>query len=287
MNFLLMAGLLCLASLKVTVQTTLTRVSIRNTTDVVLYNMMVFFTIGGVYLLINGATLPSASTLVLSLLYGLFSALFQLLYTACLKAGPVSLTVMISNFSIGITTLFGIFYYHETLTPVNLLGFAAITGSLILSADLKHTLRQKFSKKWLLMSLTTMVINGIACVVSAIHSNKMPEANNTFMAVSYTFGGILMLLYWLLRRKTEPETVALTWKKLLPMASVGGILCLYLPLYLIGVRVFDVSIFYPVVNAGSSTLISILGIFLFKDRLKPSQIAGLVLGTLSIILLTL
>lgn len=287
MRYLLLAALLCLASLKVTIQSSLSRRFLQNTTDVVVYNMAVFFTIGGVYLIINGATLPSAGTLIISLIYGLLSVLFQMLYTAALKCGPVSLTVMISNFSIGITTLFGILYYHETLTTVNILGFVAITASLILSADLKSASKQKFSGKWLLMSLSTLFLNGFACVVSALHSNMMPEANNTFMAISYTFGGVLLLIFWLFRRRTEPETIPLKPARILPLMSVGAVLCIYLPLYLRGVQLFDVSIYYPVINAGSSTLISVIGIFLFKDKLNPMQIAGLLLGTLSIILLTI
>lgn len=287
MGYLILGALLCLAALKVTIQSSITRRFLRNTTDVVFYNMMVFFTIGGFYLIVNGATLPGIGTLILSLIYAVFSALFQILYTTALKCGPVSLTVMISNFSIGITTLFGILYYKETLSPINLLGFVTITASLLLSADLKTAKTQKISGKWLAISLITLLLNGLACVVSALHSNTYPTANNTFMAVSYTSGGIFMLLYWLIRRKTEPDTVEKRPTRILAMMSVGAVLCIYLPLYLRGVQIFDVSIFYPVINAGSSTVISILGIILFKDKLKPGQILGLILGTLSIALLTL
>ena len=98
---------------------------------------------------------------------------------------------------------------------------------------------------------------------------------------------ILLLIFWLFRRRTEPETIPLKPARILPLMSVGAVLCIYLPLYLRGVQLFDVSIYYPVINAGSSTLISVIGIFLFKDKLKPMQIAGLLLGTLSIILLTI
>jgi drug/metabolite transporter (DMT)-like permease len=249
--------------------------------------MVVFFTIGGVYLLINGTNLPTTTTLIFALVYSVFSALFQLLYTASLKCGPVSLTVMISNFSIGITTLFGILYYKETLTTVNILGFVAITASLLLSADLKSSTKEKISGKWLAMTIVTMILNGVACIVSALHSNMIPEGNNAFMALSYSFGGIFLLIYFLFRRKTEPETIHKNPKTILSMMSVGAVLCVYLPLYLTGVRLFDISIFYPVINAGSSTMISVIGILLFKDKLKPVQIAGLILGTLSIVLLTL
>ena len=107
------------------------------------------------------------------------------------------------------------------------------------------------------------------------------------MAWSYTSGGIFMLLYFLIRRRSEAETVEKRPSRILAMMSVGAVLCIYLPLYMRGVQIFDVSIFYPILNAGSSTLISVLGIFLFKDKLKPGQIAGLILGTLSIVLLTL
>ena len=287
MRYLLLAALLCLASLKVTIQSSLTRRLLRSTSDVVFYNMVVFFTIGGVYLLINGTNLPTTTTLIFALVYSVFSALFQLLYTASLKCGPVSLTVMISNFSIGITTLFGILYYKETLTTVNILGFVAITTSLLLSADLKSSTKEKISGKWLAMTIVTMILNGVACIVSALHSNMIPEGNNAFMALSYSFGGIFLLIYFLFRRKTEPETIHKNPKTILSMISVGAVLCVYLPLYLTGVRLFDISIFYPVINAGSSTMISVIGILLFKDKLKPVQIAGLILGTLSIVLLTL
>ena len=53
--YLLMLVTLVLACLKVTIQGTLTRTFLKNTTDMIFYNMLVFFLIGAVYLV---ATLP-------------------------------------------------------------------------------------------------------------------------------------------------------------------------------------------------------------------------------------
>ena len=53
MEYLILSALLCLAAAKVSIQSALTRRFLRNTTDVVFYNMVVFFTIGGFYLIVN------------------------------------------------------------------------------------------------------------------------------------------------------------------------------------------------------------------------------------------
>lgn len=286
--YLLMLVTLVLACLKVTIQGTLTRTFLKNTTDMIFYNVLVFFLIGAVYLVATLPGFPSWVTVGYAVFFGLFGAGFQILYTMALKAGPVSVTVLITSLSVGITTIFGLFHYHEHLAVPGILGLICLAASLLLSVNLREARRSRFSGKWLLLSVGAMVCNGLTGVITKLHGDAPGHSgNNAYMAVAYLVGGLMLLAIWLTHRRKEPQTVPTAPKYILSMLSVGVVLCIYLPLYLYVMQLFDVSVFFPVQSAGSTTLISLTGILLFKDRLKPAQYVGLALGAAAVVLLAL
>ena len=155
MGFVILFLAILSGTAKVILQSRLTRTVLSNITDVALYNAIVSFGIGVIFFIQNGLTCSKMTVLFFALAYSIFNSLYELLYTIALKCGPVSITAMLSNFSLVFTVLFGVLYFHETLSFINIIGFIFFSIALIFSADLKNTLREKISMKWFFATIGT------------------------------------------------------------------------------------------------------------------------------------
>lgn len=290
MKYLMLSAIVILACAKITIQGSITKNHLRNTTDVLFYNTVVFAGIAAVYIVLNGFNLPSRVTLIMGILYGLGNAAFQAVYTNAIKIGPVSITVLINNFSLAISTIFGITYFKETLSAFNIAGFAVLIISFFMSVDFSAN-NKGFNIKWFILALLTMIIAGTNNIVLKLQKEwvKPANENTSMMMVTYLSGMIFLILFMSIWKavKKEKRTVDVGVKSIGEMLSVAAVLCLHMPLFMTGVNYFSSAVYFPIVNAGTTTLISFIGVLLFKDRLNAKQIWGIVLGIGSIVLLTI
>ncbi|NLG37365.1 MAG: hypothetical protein GX549_05065, partial [Clostridiales bacterium] len=65
--------------------------------------------------LANRLTVPSLYSVIGGVLYGVISALFQILYAREISTGPASIAVLINSFSNVIPILAGILFWRENL----------------------------------------------------------------------------------------------------------------------------------------------------------------------------
>lgn len=277
-----------LGAAKVLLQSRVTRTLLSNSTDFVLYNAIVFLEVGTVYVLINGLSIPNGRVMLYALLYSVFNSVFQIMYSTAVKNGPVSISALLSYFSVVFTALFGFVHFHEALTALKLIGFVFFAASLILSADLKNAFKQKMSMKWLLSALGAAFTNGTATIVMTLYGKEFGTENNVaFLTVSFLVGGLMLLLLCGIVGSRKKRTVELTAKNTLSMLSVAAVLCAYLPIMMYGVRLFPSTVFFPVLNVGIISFVTVGGLVIFRDRINKTQFIGLLFGMGAIVMLAM
>lgn len=288
-QYLILIPMVFLAVGKVLLQGMISRTYLKNTTDSALYNLIIFGSMAVLYFVFGGFRLPSLHILPYGILYGLMIAGFQIFYTLALQRGPVSHTALIVTFNLAFAISFGILYCDEKLTTLHVLGLICIFLSLVLTIDFKQAKHHQFDIVWFLQSLAAMFMNGIASIVLKLQKLTYPAEDMGMLLTAYVSGAFA--LYLVIRCFThvwkQPRMMALNLSRLSIILSCSLLLGAYLLLYSIGAGVIPSVVFFPVVNIAPSTVISLFGIFVFKDHLTHQQIFSLIFGIAATLLLCL
>lgn len=288
-QYLIFVPLIFLACGKVLLQSMISRSYLKNATDVTLYNCIVFGGMTVIYLVMNGFNMPHPMIFLYGSAYGLILAAYQVAYTLALQRGAVSHTVLIVSFNNVFTIAFGILYCNETIGIINIIGLVCMFLSLLLTVDFQQAKHHKFDLGWFLLALAAMIINGISNVILKIQKMSIPNQDLGMLLITYFCGTAGLFLFYLFQSKVKKQKrqVALLRSRVMLMLTVSAILGAYFVLYLIGVGNIPAVVFFPVVNIAPTTLISIFGIFVFKDRLSNQQKWSIAFGIAATILLCL
>lgn len=287
LQYLILIPMIMLAVAKVLLQRMISRTYLKNTTDSAVYNMIIFGGMTVMYFVVGGFRLPSLHILPYGILYGLMIAGFQVCYTLALKCGPVSHTALIVAFSLAFAVSFGIIYCDETMTILHIAGLICIFLSLVLTIDFKQTKQHKFNLSWFLLSLAAMTMNGTASIIVKLQKMSYPDEDMGMLLTAYAAGTILLYLVirYFTNVKKEPQAMLLNRSRILVMLSSSVFLGAYLFLFSVGTGTIPAVVFFPVVNIAPTTVISLFGIFVYKDTLSRQQVFSLAFGIAATVLL--
>ena len=288
-HYLLFIPLVLLASSKVLLQGMISRNYLKNATDVTLYNSMVFGGMTVIYLVLNGMNIPNPRLLPYGIAYGLLLAAYQVFYTLAFQRGPVSHTALIVTFNNVFAITFGILYCNETLSLINIIGLAAMLLSLVLTVDFKQSKAHQFSFTWFILSLSAMTVMGISNIILKLQKMTVPGSDISMLLITYFFGTVGLFLFYLFQSKVlkQKKMVILLRSRVIAIMTVSVILGAYFILYMLGVGSIPSVVFFPVVNIAPTTMISVFGILVFKDRLSLQQKWSMFFGITATVLLCL
>lgn len=294
LQFVMILALVVLGCTKVTLQGRVSRKHIRNTADSVLFNAQLFFAMAAVMALIFPIGGIGWSGIVLALLGALGTFLFQTCYALGLKSGPVSLTVLLVNFSVLFITAFSIFFFHERLYLSQLIGIIFLLVSMVLSVK-KDDRDCGVSGKWIALTFAAMLATSAASVFMKIfvknHSAEIENSENTFVVLMYAFASVMAFAYYLFAAhvgKKEKNTYGF-WNRsvLLFVLLISIALGLYQKFYVIGLGNIDGAFMFPTYAGLQSLGMTVIGILFFRDRLSLRQKIGIVCGIACVVLMNL
>ena len=288
-QYLILIPMIGLAVAKVLLQGMISRTYLKNSTDSVLYNFIVFCGMSVLYLLFSGFRLPSLHILPYGALYGLMLAGYQIFFTLALQRGPVSHTTLIVTFNIGFSVCFGVLYCGETLRLTNVVGLVCIFLSLLLTIDFNQAKQHKFDIIWFVLSLIATTANGISSIVLKLQKMTYPGEDMGMLLAAYVAGSsVLALAYWFFTCvRKQPKMVVMHPSRVSMMLCSSLVMSIHLILFSKGAGLVPAVAFFPIANIAPTTVISLFGIFVFKDRLTRQQVFSLVFGIAATLLLCL
>ena len=248
----------------------------------------------------------SAFTVWLALLFGAVVCLQQLTLLLALSKGPLSYTMVIVAMSTLITALSGVFFWHEHLRAVQLVGIVLMVLCLVLSVKREpkksgESGGRRLSAVWLLLALLAMAFNGGVGILQKTHQSSAHKAElPAFLFVAFAFCAVFSVFCYLFltiraRGKRQEagaeESTARSphfSRNLIVLFLLSGVcvaLCHCINLYLSGV--VAAAVFFPIVNGGALMLTTLASLLLFHERLSLTQWLGLALGAVATLLLCL
>ena len=212
------------------------------------------------------------------------AALFSLLAIAC---GSLSLTSLITSYSLIIPTIYGMMFLKEKVSSFLIVGLFLLMISLFLINFVKGDKSSgKITLKWLIYVAIAFFGNGMCSAVQKVQQVDFEGKYKAEFMVLSLFIVVLVLLVAALF--TEKQTFTASVKKgILPIALCGianGAVNLFV---MILSNRMSASVMFPLVSAGSIVLTYFISRFWYKEKLTTMQNIGFVLGVASVIFLNL
>lgn len=225
-----------------------------------------------------GYSLAFAGSYCFALVFGLLA----------IKVGPLSLTSLLTSFSLLIPTFYGIVALNEQTSMLLYLGLALLLAALVLINFEKKGEEKKITLRWVIYILLGFVGNGMCSTVQKIQQiNQAGLYKSEFMIVAL---GISVLAVSAIAIFTERKQIVPAIKKgavcFIPCGLANGIVN-FLVIYLSAPGRMAASVMFPVISGGGIVLTFLISLFIYKEKLSKWQLIGSGLGLISVVLLNL
>ena len=283
MSLLIITILCSLAASKVIVQGKFSKSLIQNDADTLFFNTGVFLTTAIIFCWkIIGC---SPEIIPYSLIIAILTIAFQFFYTKSLTTGNVSVIVLIINLSMIIPTLFSYFFYNESLSLPRIIGIAFTIVALVLCPAQNN--KKTSDKKWLILALLASIsTSGISVTQKIFNSTYLAPQKEAFLAISYVFAFVFsLILLAIMKTKGTKPTIKLEKRYFISASLIGIILAVHGWLTNYSITVIEGTLLFPFSCGGTILLSTIVGVVLFKDKLTPKQILGVIFGIVAVVLM--
>lgn len=203
-----------------------------------------------------------------------------------IKTGPLSLSSLISAYSLIIPTFYGLIALGESVNLWLICGIILLVASVFfINMESKGT-QKKITLKWIIFIFLTFLCNGLCNVVQKIQQiNSGGLYKSEFMIMALA---IAIVALFVAAIATEKKAVPRNLKKGFGYYTVCGVVngaANYLILVL--ANKMPASVMYPVISAGGVVLAALVAVFIYKEKLSSVQWLGMFLGTLAIVVLNI
>ena len=200
-----------------------------------------------------------------------------------IKEGPLSLTSLLTSFSLIIPTLAGIVLFDEKAGIMLYIGLVLLLVSLAL-INLKNE-DCKITLKWLVYVALTFFGNGICSTVQNTYVKLEIGNKNEFMVIALAIAFVMLTTLSLTSERVNiKRSLKQGWIYMTVTGVSNGVSNLFVILLS---SMMSASLMFPLISAGGIVLTSLIAIFYYKEKLSAMQYAGMVLGIASIVFMNL
>ena len=247
---------------------------------------------GVIYLVLSGFSLPPApDAWALALGFGLCIGVSSIGYAEAMHNGPFFLTGIINSCNVLIPILVGCIFFREQLSLLHITGVLLLLTTFVLSGIGPKGEKREIKPVWYPLILLSFLGNGFGAVILSAYSRlPYPGTDNSFLAVGFLFGSLLLLAYVLFCKARRPDTViALKPSWLLVGLLAVSTLCVFgcNSLLLRLAAVYPSAMLYPVYNGTSSVLACAASCILFREHMDCKKLLTIILGIGAVVLLNL
>lgn len=227
----------------------------------------------------NADLIPYAFFFAIS--YGTAS-IFGVLALSC---GPLSLTALITSFSLMIPTFYGLIFLKDPVSFGLYPGLALLAASLFL-INKKGNTANGLSLKWLIFVLLAFLGNGLCSVAQTMQQKQFDgQYKNEFMITALLIVvGIMSIATLLKERKNAIKYIRTGWYLSLGCGALNGIVNLFV---MILTGLMSVSLMFPMISVGGIVVTFIVSKVFYKEKLTTAQHVGFLLGVGAIVFLNL
>ena len=197
--------------------------------------------------------------------------------------GPLSLSALIGAFSLVVPTTFGIVFYNEGITPWYIVGAVALVLSIFLTNSKKDD--TKITLKWAVCSALGAIFNGLFSVTQSLQQRAFDSLyKNELMLIGL---GLSSLFFFAMAFTKEKKILKKCFKHSWSAFAVGASSGIGNLLKMLLMSIMNLSIIFPLINAGSIVATAAVAILYYKEKLSRNQLLGMLCGIVTIVFIAL
>ena len=223
------------------------------------------------------------ASLLWGLIYGSIFCVFLLSKMQAMALGSASVSTFVSCSALIIHVSFGWLYFKESVSALQLIGFALLLFALYLTVSPKG---EKSAPQWKFWVVVFFFAGGIAgCVLKLVQASPAKDSVSQVMLTgSALCTAVYALCAQFIARKGEGRAPAIPKWAVLPMILCGLVSFGYQRINLTLSGKLPATVLFPVFNGSVILLVAVLGAILFRERMEKKQYLGLILGVPALIL---
>lgn len=201
-----------------------------------------------------------------------------------IKTGPLSVTALLSSYSLLIPTFYGILFLHDPVRPTLFIGLAALLISLFL-INFKKNEALHFEPVWIVYVILAFISNGMCSTVQKMQQIRFDGGyKNEFMILALAAVTAVLWILGLARPGNKGKMLRPCLKYGVIKGFANGFMNY---LVMVTSALLPNSVLFPSISAGGIVLTFICALVLYKEKLSVTQYIGYALGTASVVLLNL
>ena len=220
--------------------------------------------------------------IIFGIIYGVVQALFLFFKMRAMSTGPISITSVVCNCSMIVTTLFGTIAYKENPSILQFIGLAAILASVILCVDLKSDM--KMTIKWGIYCFFYFLFCSAVGVVFKMFGKAGDGQNNPSNMIMVS--AVTMVVLLLVLSFSTKEKFTLSKRQSFYGVLAGVFSCLYNRFNLTLAAKLPSVVFFPIFNGALVLLCAVVGAVIYKEKFSKLQFFGVMIGIIAIVLLS-
>lgn len=263
----------------------------KNLASYFLFNFCYFSLIVLVLLIFNREfEAPSQLSIVLGLLFGSIFILTMLVYMKAMENGPLAYSSLLFSFGVVVPVIFGIFFWHEPVKPIQIAGLVLLLLTLVISNRQKTSAQASVSLRWLLFAIGSMLGNGGLMTIFKAHQMAIPgQEIEEFLILAFGFAAILSFLIFFYRHKQKKEQVAhMRSRRLAINVLAVGLATAFGNLIAVSLSGrLPAIIQFPTMNGGIVILATLSAVIVYRERMTRYSAAGLILGLTALVMISI
>ncbi len=223
-------------------------------------------------------------TLSFGIIYGVLLILSQWMFTFALKNGNTSVCSVVYSLGFILPTVSGALFWNETLTLLNFIGILFAVIIVLLAAKKGETGQGKRNGSFVLYIIIAMISSGGLGIMQKVQqSSKAADEKVVFLLVAFCFAFCCSFVAFLLcRERATFNTTKVLYPAFAGLCFGGANLC-----NTILAGKMKSMVFFPLQNISTILFTSLLGVFVFKEKITLKTAIILILGVMVVLLFSL
>lgn len=217
------------------------------------------------------------------LIGGIFISGFILFSKSTKKAG-VSITAVSSKMSVIIPVIAGFFLFHDSLSLIKITGILlAITSFYFI---FKKEKTEKTDYKYIFLPLLLFLISGLNdLAVKYVEYNFLEDETLVFLSV--VFSSAFLIGLFLLSISKDKTSRKIVFSSIIGAFVLGSLNFWNAWAFIKSMNIFDSSTLFPIVNVSVVSISALLGVYIFKEKLRLTNWIGILMAVIAILLISI
>lgn len=251
--------------------------------DVFEFNMYTSFIWIIILFVSNGFKIKFSKQAVLfAFLYGIIQVMFQVSKAKAMATGSVSVTTLIGNCSLLLSTAVGVIVWHEKITVFQFFGLIMLLLAVVYCSYSKQNVT--YTPKWKFYCVVFFVFAASVGIVFKVFSKSVNSdcTGDMMFFAAVVMSVMLFIITVFNKRKPTASKSKIDKKYLFLILGCGVLSCFYNRLNIFLTGLFPSIVFFPSFNGGVVLASFLMSKFILKEKLRIKQTIAILIGALSI-----